>query len=90
MIYVVKPIKILSNSLTDEDESILAPLLTTKNEFGALSRMMERFFIQKKHLETEIRIRTETELELKEIQVNLENLLKHEQQNYLMQLILCR
>lgn len=76
LIYIVKPITVLSNSLTVEDESILTPLLSKKNEFGALSRMMERFFIQKKHLETEIRIRTETELELKEIQVNLENLVE--------------
>ena len=76
LIYVVKPITVLSNSLTVEDESILSSLLSKKNEFGALSRMMERFFIQKKHLETEIRIRIETEEELKEIQVNLENLVE--------------
>lgn len=76
MIYIAKPIKILSSSLIEEDESKLAPLLSYKNEFGALSRMMERFFIQKKHLESEIRIRTETEEELKEIQVNLEYLVE--------------
>ena len=76
MIYVVKPISILNTSLSLEDESKLAPLLNAKNEFGALSRMMEKFFIQKKHLETEIKIRTQTEEELKEIQVNLESLVE--------------
>jgi PAS domain S-box-containing protein len=76
LIYVVRPLSVLSKSLTLEDETKLIPLLGKKNEFGALSRMMERFFIQKKHLETEIRIRTETEIELKEIQINLENLVE--------------
>jgi PAS domain S-box-containing protein len=76
LIYVVKPISVLSNSLSSEDEAMLAPLFAKKNEFGALSRMMERFFIQKKHLETEIKIRTETEIELKEIQTHLEHLVE--------------
>ncbi len=76
LFYVVKPITVLSNSLSSEDETMLVPLLGKKNEFGALSRMMEHFFIQKKHLETEIQIRTETEIELKEIQVNLEYLVE--------------
>ena len=76
IIYVVKPIAVLSKSLALEDEMMLVPLFRKKNEFGALSRMMERFFIQKKHLETEIKIRTETEIELKEIQVNLEHLVE--------------
>ncbi len=73
---IIKPIAILSKSLTETDETKLAPLLLKKNEFGAFSRMMEKFFIQKKHLETEIEIRTQTEEELKEIQVNLEQLVK--------------
>lgn len=73
---VVGPIKILSSSLFGEDETKLGPLLLKKNEFGALSKMMERFFIQKRHLETEIKMRTETEIELKEIQANLEHLVE--------------
>ncbi|MDP2362793.1 MAG: ATP-binding protein, partial [Ignavibacteria bacterium] len=76
LIYIVKPITILSKSLHSEDEAMLIPLIGKKNEFGALSRMMEGFFIQKKHLETEIKIRTETEIELKEIQINLEHLVE--------------
>ena len=76
IVYVVKPISVLSKSLSSEDEAMLAPLFGKKNEFGALSRMMERFFIQKKHLETEIKIRTETEIELKEIQAHLEHLVE--------------
>lgn len=76
MIYVVKPVSVLNKSLLSEDETKLIPLLNKKNEFGALSRMMEHFFIQKKHLETEIQIRTETEIELKEIQSNLEYLVE--------------
>ncbi|MBK7632401.1 MAG: PAS domain S-box protein [Ignavibacteriales bacterium] len=76
LIYIVKPLSVLSQSLSSEDETKLIPLLRKQNEFGALSRMMERFFIQKKHLETEIEIRTETEEELKEIQLNLENLVE--------------
>jgi PAS domain S-box-containing protein len=76
MIYVVRPVSVLNRSLLSEDETLLIPLLDKKNEFGALSRMMEHFFIQKKHLETEIQIRTETEIELKEIQANLEYLVE--------------
>ena len=76
LIYIVKPLSVLGESLSSEDETKLIPLLSKQNEFGALSRMMERFFIQKKHLETEIKIRTETEEELKEIQLNLENLVE--------------
>lgn len=35
-----------------------------------------KIFYPEKHLETEIKIRTETEEELKEIQINLENLVE--------------
>lgn len=76
IIYVVKPIKILNRSLSSEDERVLKPLLPKQNEFGAFSRMMERFFVQKKHLQAEIINRTETEIELKEIQTNLEHLVE--------------
>jgi len=63
--WVTKPLNAVSKSLIAEDVTKLQPLKLQHSEFGEIAKLIEGFFIQKKKIEDEVKVRKETQESLK-------------------------
>ncbi len=62
---IVKPIKLLSESIVKEDFTLLAPLSRTKTEFSHLAGLIHDYYEQKKRLIEEISKKNTIEVQLR-------------------------
>lgn len=63
--WVTRPLNAVSKSLITEDVSQLQPIKLQHSEFSEIAKLIEGFFIQKKKIEDEVKVRKETQESLK-------------------------
>lgn len=66
VVWVVLPLRSLSQALVVEDASLIHKLSTAKTEFGELAQLILKFFHQKELLLSEIAVRKSVETELRQ------------------------
>lgn len=70
---VNKPLKKINEALLTGNSMYIQPLLTKKNEFGNLAKLINEFFEQKEQLLSEIRERIDAEYKMKISEEKLKN-----------------
>ncbi len=70
---VLRPIDTLSKALNEKDESYLSNIKFKKDEFADMARLIDTFFKNNKKLKEEIKLRLQSENELKVAAENLEH-----------------
>lgn len=75
---VSKPLNKISNSLSIENSSDIKDMLDKKDEFGQISRLIDKFFLQKKELEENYLKLQTTEEELKKSEIEVRRMLEIE------------
>ncbi len=63
--WISTPLTYISQSLRQSNPSVISKLADSKNEFGDIARLIERFFIQQEELVLEIKERLRTEKKLR-------------------------
>ena len=63
--WVTRPLNAVSKSLITEDVTQLQPIKLQHSEFSEIAKLIEGFFIQKKKIEDEVKVRKETQESLK-------------------------
>ena len=66
--WITSPLKLISQSLKDNNPEIIRPIDSRNNEFADIASLIERFFIQKHELVLEIEERIHAEALLKDIE----------------------
>ncbi|MBS4060414.1 MAG: PAS domain S-box protein [Bacteroidetes bacterium] len=72
--WIISPLNYISASLESGDTSFLGVIKKDKSEFGIISQLIERFFLQKEKLQKEITGHIETEKAMLESQARLKAL----------------
>lgn len=66
--WITSPLKLISESLKDNNPLLIHPILNKQNEFADIASLIVRFFAQKEELVVEIDERKRTEERLREIE----------------------
>lgn len=72
-IKLLNPLKILSSSLQQQNDTLLSSLKNNTNEYGSLARLVANFFRQNKILQDEVETRKQSEQALEKAAAELEH-----------------